>query len=505
MLLALLLSLAPSAASAAWREATTNHFVVYSEDSPQALRAYAEKLERFDKALRVLHNLPDEPPTTASRVTVYVLPNVDAVARLYGVKTQGSVYGFYVPRAGGSILYTPRPKAGEHVLELSGQTVLLHEYAHHYMLRNFSAAFPAWYIEGFAEFASTAGFPEDGSVEIGRPANHRAASVLSQAHLTVEEMLGGSTAKLSVAEREDLYGRGWLLTHYLTFDPGRKGHLRTYLKALNAGKPPLEAASGAFGDLKQLGRDLNRYRMGKLRYITIPAASIGGAEVKIRELSPGENATMAVRLRSDRGVTLEQAQKLLPDARKAAAPYPNDAAAQLMLAEAEYDAGNDAEADAAAARALAADAASGGAMMYRGMVRLRQARSGKGDKAALLKEARRWFVQANRRDQGNPDPLLYFYHSFDGAPTPNAVEGLMTAFELAPHDPELRMLAIHRLLSDEKLPEARTALATLAYSPHSPLAKLASALIAGIDSGKSSGKELVQALEEGSKPEKAAA
>ena len=39
-------------ASAEWVEATSRHFVVYSDESPEKVREFTEKLERFDRAVR---------------------------------------------------------------------------------------------------------------------------------------------------------------------------------------------------------------------------------------------------------------------------------------------------------------------------------------------------------------------------------------------------------------------------------------------------------------------
>lgn len=49
-LTALALSSAP--AGAAWYQAKTNHFIIYSEQKPEALRQYASELERFDSGVR---------------------------------------------------------------------------------------------------------------------------------------------------------------------------------------------------------------------------------------------------------------------------------------------------------------------------------------------------------------------------------------------------------------------------------------------------------------------
>lgn len=74
-LFALLVFLAlPGVAHADWYEASTPHFVVYSNDKPEWAKTFATQLERFDKALRYLRGLPDIPIGDANRVTVFVVP-----------------------------------------------------------------------------------------------------------------------------------------------------------------------------------------------------------------------------------------------------------------------------------------------------------------------------------------------------------------------------------------------------------------------------------------------
>ncbi|HEX8525987.1 MAG TPA: hypothetical protein VF689_03310, partial [Allosphingosinicella sp.] len=75
ILLALLAILLPAGAEARWREASSRHFIIYSEQSESELRTFAEQLERFDRALRVQLRRPDPDRSPATRLTIYVLPN----------------------------------------------------------------------------------------------------------------------------------------------------------------------------------------------------------------------------------------------------------------------------------------------------------------------------------------------------------------------------------------------------------------------------------------------
>ena len=487
-------------AAATWFEARTDHFTVYSEGTEAAVRTFTARLERFDAGLRRLHSLPSRPEDRANPLTVYVVANAEAVRRLCNGNDQPSaatrkwctnVAGFYLGRAEGSLAFTPRRSGSNNPFDLNAETVLFHEYSHHFMMQNYNAAYPAWFVEGFAEFNSTASFEKDGSLGFGRIATHRAYGLLTMTPLSLPVMLTGDDRPLSASQRESLYGRGWLLTHYLTFDETRKGQLSTYLRAINDGKPSLDAAKLAFGDLSILNRNLDTYlRTTKLFYYSLPATTVPEASVVLRPLTPGEGATMPVRLRSSRGVDKATAATIVVEARRLATPFPADPGAQDVLAEAEFDAGNDDAAEAAADRALAARPADLRAMLYKGRAIQRRAAIAKVTDPAKWKTARSWFAKANRVDTDNAAPLLMFYNAFLAqgiAPTKNAVVGLERAFVLAPQDDDLRFLLARQYLLDDDPKSARSILAPLAFSPHAAADNPIKRLVAMIDAGDTAG------------------
>jgi cytochrome c-type biogenesis protein CcmH/NrfG len=475
---------AVSPAQAAWRQASTPHFVIYSEDDEKTVRDFATRLERFDAAMRFMRGLPDPEISPQNRLTVFVVPTVHAVRKLYG-KGGGGIGGFYTGRASGSFAISPRNIGGGDGEE---QIILLHEYAHHFMMQNYPGAFPAWLIEGFAEFNSTARFDKDGGVGLGLPASHRAYGLLAMQPIRIEKLLASSVDDLAEAERDSFYGRGWLLTHYLTLHPARKGQLSAYLALLNSGTDSLTAATKVFGDLALLDKELDRYvRQRTLRYVKLEPEMIKIKPISVRALSPGEAAVMDVRIRSKRGVDLAAAKALLPLARKAAAPHPGDAVAQVTLAEAAYDAREYAEAEAAADRALAADPNSVEALIYKGRIKMALASASDKTDAATWREVRRWFLAANKIEPDDPEPLMLYYTSFREAgmkPTANAALGLEQALGLAPQDHGLRWMMAFQHLQDKRAEEARQTLAPLAFDPHGgEMAKAAARVLDKLASG----------------------
>ena len=467
LLLALSALLTAIPASAAWHQAKSKHFIIYADLNPTELRSYAERLERFDQAVRYVRGMADPALTDSERLTVFALQSESAVARLAGIGS--SVRGFYRGNAAGAYMFVPR-RAGSRFNEfdLDSDAIFFHEYAHHLQLRDTSVALPAWVVEGFAEFFATAEVRKDGSVRIGKPPLYRVYALHRLNALTIEEMLGGTPGRrMSEDERHQLYARGWLLNHYLTFQQARKGQLVRYLQEIQRGIPALQAARTAFGDLQALDRELDRYMRGKITVIDVEARVLPIGNVDVRALSPAESAMIGVHIRSRRGVNPTTGPVLAADARKAAAPYPNDPFVQSALAEAEYDARNYAAADAAADRALAANPNHVPALIYKARGQMALSR-GMSD-PARWDRLRDWLLKANKLDTENAEPLALYYRSFVEArerPTRNAIDGLLYSVDLAPQDRGLRIMAVRALLLENRAAEAKALLAPLAYRPH---------------------------------------
>lgn len=463
-LMAALASFFASPAEATWREAKSKHFVIYSEQSANELTRFAERLERFDNAVRRLRGMDDPPLTDGAKVTIYVLPNAVALQKLHGGAGARNVLGFYLARASGSVAFVAS-SLNERIDGLGSEHVFQHEYVHHLMLTEDGAPLASWLIEGAAEFFGTAEVQKDGSVKMGLPPQVRGYEILSDSGFNAEQLLSQATPR-NDEDRSSLYGKGWLLTHYLTFNPERRKQLGAYVTAMAKGEPGLTAARSAFGDLKTLDREMDRYARGTFQGVLI---SPGPApEVTIRTLSEGEDAIMPVRIRSDRGVNAKVAAAVAADARRIAVRFPADPFVQATLAEAEFDVEDYPAAIAAADRALKADPRNVQAMIYRGRALMAGARAG--DKSdPLWKEARSWFVRANKADTENAEPLMRFYRSYLLAgeePTASAIAGLAYARLLAPQDRALRFDAVRQLLIDGKVKEAEMIFAPLAFDPH---------------------------------------
>ncbi|WP_419810114.1 tetratricopeptide repeat protein [Sphingomonas sp.] len=495
--------LATTAAQAEWYEASSKHFVVYSDDSLDNVKRYTERLERFDKAIRVLHNdLRDPDRGKAGRVVVYVVPSVDDVQRL-----RPRAAGFWVPQVT-PVVVMPRNTGGGSTHGFTAQAVMFHEYTHHWMLTTWSdAALPAWYTEGAAEFHATAMIRPDGIIFGAPPAYRQYGVDTFRNQMPVSALLRAVPGRLEDLQSEALYGRGWLLTHYMTMNADRRRQLATYIAAINSGKT-IEQAAPLLGGVSDLKLD-SYVRQPTFQSITIPMSDLTIGTVDVRRLTPGEATVMPALIRSRSGVNRQTAPEVVSLARRIATQFPNDSAVQNELAEAEFDAaGLGRPADSAAGyarviaacdRALAADPKSVHALIYKGMALEELAvDTGKTD-AAIWAAVRRWYIAANRADTEDADPLLHFYDSFGRAhqaPTAGAEGGALYAYALAPHYEGARIDATKILLRQGKVAQARIAFAPVAYSGDGR-SKEAADILAAIDAGNAeSALAVIEKLED---------
>ena len=451
-----------------WLEVSSDHFVVYSDQDEVGVLGFSTRLERFHAAMAHLYNKQQTKPGLSNRVTVFVLSSTGKVRKVYGAKNR-FMAGVYLPRAGSSVALIPRVR-GPSRYEMSGETILYHEYAHHFMAGLNARAYPRWFTEGIAEFFSGAKFREDGSVVLGAPATHRNNELVYAREVPIRKFLdfdgGADEQKFSY---DSFYGQSWVLFHYLQMAPERAGQLLKYQRALATGHSALDAAESVFGDLQKLDKDLEYYmKRHRLSAMVIDPPYLSIGQINVRKLRKGEAEMLPIMIESKVGVSREEALELVPDAREVAGRFPDDPAVLSALAEAEFDAGNDDAAIAAADRAVAIDPKQINAHIQKGYALAHKVESG-----ALPKESwrdvRAQFIKANGIDNDHPIPLVQFYLTYLKAgerPSKNAITGLEWAMTLAPFDQSLRWLVAQEMVSDERYQEAAQTLVPLAYSPH---------------------------------------
>ena len=179
---------------------------------------------------------------------------------------------------------------------MTGEQVFFHEYTHSLQLQNTNKPLPQWLSEGFAEFLANPIFGDDGSIYLGTPAKHRTLALVQGRRVPLTNLLGN---KVDVAyDTMAFYTQGWVLTHYLSFDPSRRGQIDRYVTAINAGKPPVEAARSEFGDLGALEAAANGHiRQKQLPSLKIETSKLKISPVTVTQLSPGGQAVLPYRIR----------------------------------------------------------------------------------------------------------------------------------------------------------------------------------------------------------------
>lgn len=471
-----------SPAHAEWLEAKSTHFTVIGDTSEADLRRRTLELERYDATLRYLLGVKETPP-----VTVYVLSGLGAVREAAGGQMR-NVAGFYNANAQGANAVVPE-RLDFYVEDFSPRVILFHEYAHHMLLSNTDAFMPGWAQEGLAEMFATARLEDDGSVVIGEKNDARGQAMFGFHRWSVERML---ESDFNPPKQEDeaieKYSRGWALVHYLWMSGERPGQYVDFINELNRTVDPVASGEKAFGDLEDLDDALNHYiQVHRFKVSRFTAEQLDApSEVAIRPLGAGQSAMLGYRLVSTLGVNEEQAVRLATRARPVAARFPDDAAVQTWLAEMEYDAKNYDASSAAADRALAIDPNNLFALVYKGRVAMRRALAASND-ATLVREARSWFLKANKANPDHALPFMLYYDSFGaiGAEAPkDAVAGLYRATVLVPQDPELRIRAAVALLREGNVDRARSIIAPAAFQAEGSGENNALKLIKAMDETK---------------------
>ncbi|HYJ51737.1 MAG TPA: hypothetical protein VEW04_01055 [Allosphingosinicella sp.] len=456
-------SLPASPARAEWRRAVSTHFIVYSEGSPQDVRAAAERLERFDGVLRRLS--PSPPRETPVKLTVFMPRTRDRIGDMFGSE---NVAGFYRGDIEGPFVVAPRLTLSR---TFTADVLLFHEYTHHFMLQNFSTPYPAWFVEGYAELLSNTRFEDDGTVTIGSFADHRSRE-LGLTPPAIRSLLFHTQREMRGTDIFSFYANAWLLTHYLVISDQRPGQLGRYIAGIAQGRPPEQAATEAFGDLDALQRDFLHYR----RSLYIPTISIRFDQVPpvgpitLETLSPAEDAIVWLQARARKGVRPDDLPGFARDVRARAAAAPNDPATLQLLADTEYLAKDFPAATRAVDALLAIQPDAPRALLRRGLIEVQLLDDGHIEDAARWTAARDWIRRANRAAPDDPLILLEYYRAFErqqaGAPPSNANAGLARAYELAPQDLELRASYAQVLIRQRRYREAVTVLAPVAYAPH---------------------------------------
>lgn len=453
--------LLPGRAQAEWYQASSPHFTVYADSKEEKLLDFALKLEKFDYLLRKVTDVAD--PQAGGRVQIYLLSNMGKVRAL---AHNPNLAGFY--HASDRTAYAVLSRtASKGRYDAGAEAILFHEYTHHFMQQHFPAPYPAWYVEGFAEFFSVVKFPANGSIEFGHIPMARVPGLVLGQPYPLDELFARTPNGLSQQDGDRYYGTAWLLTHYMLQHKGaRQTELQAYLNdiASGAGK---DAPRYFSGGLDGLGKDVRAYMKQRhfISVLTPQEMQIGNVDV--RAVPADRAALMEDELRLMGRTTKAELADLAASLAKTAAKFPDSAYALALLAETERRMTNVPGALANADRAIAIDPGLSRAYATRAEILLSRAHDSDADedwKAALAA-----IVKANRADTEDPVPLMLFYryHLMKGGRMPDiGYDALSKTFALLPQNPQYRIMLVQASANRGEFARASRLLEPLAYSPH---------------------------------------
>ncbi|HYJ82283.1 MAG TPA: hypothetical protein VEW26_05495 [Allosphingosinicella sp.] len=468
-----LLACVPAAAQAEWKEARTANFLVYSEGGESQLREFATKLEKFNYVLRAYHGVTA--PPSPVRLKVYLFQNTAAVGKMAG---SDSVAGYYISRARGLMMVGSRSRSkgainsrsGSDYIDIDSESILLHEYTHHFMFQYFPAAYPTWYSEGFAEFWGATDFLDGDVVEVGQPVNYRYGSFFENRWLPVRKLLTAQSYA-DVPELDLLYAEGWLLVRSAFDDPKQSRQLQAYLKSINGGATYEQAMKDAFDDVAALDGRLRNYAgRSRMQVLRLPFKKIDVGTIAIRSATPAENAMMELSIELGQGILRRDSAEFAGKVRGAAGRFPNDPFALALLSEAERLAGNRDAAAAAADRLLAAAPDDPRGLLQRALAEMDRLKAASSRDSKAWNSARQYLVRASKAAPDDPLVLEAYYDSYarQGVLPPDAAQAaLYKAHELAPSDSDLRYKVAADFERRDMIREAIAIIRPVAYElPH---------------------------------------
>jgi tetratricopeptide (TPR) repeat protein len=455
-------------AQAAWRQASSDNFIVYSDGSETELVNFTQRVERFDRVLRIMTGL-QQPPAPV-KVRIYLVDS-DTVVREMDQAHRPNTAGFYASRVSGGIAVVDREKP-RNEFGMDGDTVLFHEYSHHYMAQYFPAAYPIWYQEGFAEYFASTRFNKDAGVDIGKVEMSRLPSLYGEAWLSTQQLMTTTLDELPQRDWSQFYAQGWLLTHYLFSTAARHDQFQQYLRLRTQGAPHEEALQKAFNLTDaQLGAELHKYfDKGKVVIKRLTSTALKqDPKVTVRVLGQPESECLLLNARVELGVSEADAKKLLEQVRAKAQHFAGDPYTQVMQGEAEARYGDAARARDILQAGIAASPDNRTALLDLAELELQSEQPDHDARLAADRRARSLAAKANRLDPNDPQALYLFYLSFaheEQGPSQNAIDALAQAYNNLPQFPPLALTQARQDLRDGHSDRAVAELKPIAYSPH---------------------------------------
>lgn len=265
------------AQAATWSRYDSEHFTLYTERESRVASDLLRQLEDLHWLGQMY--LGGGSTQARPRFAIYELRGRQALQSIFpGMRDY--VDGVYTWCHEGAVAYSVQGDWGRQDAAISwGQTVLQHEYAHHLMFSQFTARYPAWFVEGFAEYLSQT-WEQSGQLLAGAPNAFRTQRDASG--LSAQELLAWSRRKSAQNDHDFVafYAKAWQLTHFLLTDPQRAARLNPYFERLAKDEDPVASFEAEFGiTMEQLERELYKNAARPL-VVKIPLSAIPTSQIQ---------------------------------------------------------------------------------------------------------------------------------------------------------------------------------------------------------------------------------
>lgn len=455
-----------------WLKAQSEHFTLYSNAPEGKTRTYVKALEQF-RALTLLL-LGGTDSGVQPRFTLYLLKDQDQI-QLVRPAFARQVAGVYFNCGEGDSAYSSVQTNSDVFDDQDpGLVVLFHEYSHFVMFQHARTYYPPWYVEGFAEYLSTAD-PMKDKITIGENNKWRSWTLAADRQIPYERVLkpsfGFAGDKSNDGwEVESFYAQSWLLTHYMLSDTTRAKAFNAYFAELAKGADPVKSFEATTGiKVASLRGTLEHYSQNMV-YMNVPVPSYADTNIAVAHIAPDAGAWLLDRSLLTTCMAPDQGKAVLGRLQARVAAAPADWELKLSIARAQllYDKPETAEATVGTVIDAHPDSFEANYLMGRIYMRESETASDK-DRTDLVDTARGFFIAAYKLDKSNAANLYYLARSFQskpGFPDTNAVNAANAAHVLAPSIAEYAIFDAFVNLAVGKRDEAVTLLTPYTGDPH---------------------------------------
>ncbi len=333
-----------------WVRAESRHFVAYSDAARPDVEMLLTRMERFWLTLREFSHADLDAPADTPKQVLYYLADEQALGEI-DPKTPDYAIGLYTTCAdaqegfGVHMYYAEQPKlALEKRPENEGLSYIYQAYARDFFRRHATANTPLWFVEGYAQYFSTARF-DGNQIVVGMAPNALGTLLqrlgagymysLNYADVLVGNDNDGTNQAGAAGLRNEFEARSWVLTHWILSNKDNLAKFQAYLQAVSDGKDRIKAFKATFGLTPgQLNHILWAY-VRKLEAIKLAVKSLPDPDISVAQMPVSAERLLMTEAALKACPSDARGQDLLKTAHDEAARYPGDAYAQTVLARAE--------------------------------------------------------------------------------------------------------------------------------------------------------------------------